>query len=84
MKKSDQGRDGGLLSPLNSKRHWHNYVKTHPHVFVNNQIPQLLKEELISGMSIMIAFFFWLDLHWRRQILEVRKIEKVNPLALGW
>jgi hypothetical protein len=58
MKKSDQGRDEGLLSPLNSKWHWHNCVKTHPHVFVNNQIPQLLKEELISGMSITIAFFF--------------------------
>jgi hypothetical protein len=35
--------------------------KTHRHVRVSYQIPQLLKGELISGMSIAITFFFDLN-----------------------
>jgi hypothetical protein len=32
------------LTFSSSKWHWCNHVKTYRHVYVNNQIPQLLKE----------------------------------------
>jgi len=38
---------------------------------------------LIGGVSITIAFFFLLELHWKQQIFELCKIKEVDLHALS-
>jgi hypothetical protein len=42
-KKNPKEKDEGLLALLSFKWHWHDHVKTHQLVYVDIQIPQLLK-----------------------------------------
>jgi hypothetical protein len=62
----------------NTKRrgHWHNCVRTHQTNCVDNQIFQLLKGGIDQwGVDHNNPFFF-LELHQRQQILELRKLGK--------
>jgi hypothetical protein len=71
------------MSPSSSKWHWHSRVKTHQYVCVSNQIPQFLRGGIDQWGVNCDSSFPWLELHPRQQILELRKIKEVNPLALG-
>jgi hypothetical protein len=60
-----------------------NHVKTYQHVCVNSQIPQLLREEIDQWGVNCNSSFPWLNLHWRQQILELRKITEISLFELG-
>jgi hypothetical protein len=55
-------------------------VKTHRHVCVSNQIPQLLTGGIDQWGVDCNNSFSWFEL----QILELRKIREINSPLLGW
>jgi hypothetical protein len=58
-KKWSREKDVDLLSPSSSKWHWHSHVKTHSHVYVSNQISQLLRGGIDQwSVGCNSSFFF--------------------------
>ncbi len=82
-KRSSRQKKEGFLALASSKWHWHNHVKTHWLVFVNIQIPQLLMGGIDWWGVGCNNSFIWLELHRNQWILELHKINEVNPLTLS-
>ncbi len=59
-------------------------MKTHQPIYVNIQIPQLLKGGIDQWDIDRDSSFFWVELHQRWQIFEMHKVKEVNLFVLGW